>query len=225
MDMKIEFSDEFRVNAPDYRMILVEADVVNGETPQRLTDELSRLADSMSAVMELPDINRRPAIAATRAAYKRFGKDPNRYRPSQEQMSRRILKGLGLYKVNALADLGNLLSLKSGNSLGVFDRKKIAGDTLTLGVGREGEDYVCIGRGRLNVAGLPIIRDAVGGIGTPTSDHERTSVDMSTNCIVITINCYGPAEMSDGEIVDEVIRLLTDYASATNINVRIIGVG
>lgn len=222
--ISIDFSDEFRSLAPDYRMILIEADVENGPTPSELTDEINRLAESMMAIMKIEDINRRPAIAATRATYKRFGKDPNRYRPSQEQMSRRIVRGLGLYTVNALADLGNLLSLKSGCALGVFDRSKIQGNRLTLGRGEAGEEYTGIGRGQLNVEGLPILRDSAGGIGTPTSDHERTCVDESTSRIVMTIHLYGDSDMPVADIADEASRLLSVYAKASDISRRIISV-
>lgn len=219
---EVLFSDEFKALAPDYRMLQIEADVEGGDTPQELTDEINRLADSMRQVMEIADINRRPGIAATRAAYKRFGKDPNRYRPSQEQMSRRILKQLGLYVVNNLADAGNLLSLKCGCSLGVFDRDKIEGITITLGRGRHDEPYTGIGRGELNIENLPVIRDAAGGIGTPTSDNERTAVDTSTRRILITVNIYGDSDMADAEIDAEARRLLTRYCSASGIESRII---
>lgn len=218
----VAFSDEFKALAPDYRMLQIEADVTGGETPDALTAEITRLADSMRQVMEIADINRRPGIATTRAAYKRFGKDPNRYRPSQEQMSRRILKGLGLYVVNNLADAGNLLSLKCGCSLGVFDRDKIQGDTITLGRGRHDEPYTGIGRGDLNIENLPVIRDAAGGIGTPTSDNERTAVDASTRHILITVNIYGDSDMDDTEIDAEARRLLAGYCSAENICSRIV---
>lgn len=219
---KVAFTDEFRTLAPDYRMIQIEADVEGGETPAALTDEINRFAESMCSVMEIADINRRPGIAATRAAYKRFGKDPNRYRPSQEQMSRRILKGLGLYVVNNLADAGNLLSLKCGCSLGVFDSDKIDGDTITLGRGLPDEPYVGIGRGALNIENLPVIRDASGGIGTPTSDNERTCVNTSTRHILVTVNIYGDAEMSDEEIASEARRLLCDYCDADDIQTRVV---
>lgn len=221
MNYKVEFTPEFREAAGgDYNLILLEADVRNGETPAGLTAELDAFAKSFAAVTEVADINRRPGIAATRAAYKRFGKDPNRYRPSQEQMSRRIVKGLGLYVVNALADAGNLVSLKSGNSIGVFDAAKVRGDTITLDVGREGEPYEGIGRGPLNVAGLPIVRDAAGGIGTPTSDNERTKVDEYTTRIVATIHCFAQ-EMPMQEVIDEFSRLLSTYCSASRIEYEI----
>lgn len=221
MNYNVVFTREFREGAgEDYRLIVVEADVRNGATPSGLTAELEAFANSYAALTEVADINRRPGIAATRAAYKRFGKDPNRYRPSQEQMSRRIVKGLGLYVVNALADAGNLVSLKSGNSIGIFDAAKVSGDTLTMDVGREGEPYEGIGRGPLNVAGLPIVRDAAGGIGTPTSDNERTKVDESTSRIVATIHSFA-REMPTEDVVAEFSRLLETYCSASGIEYEI----
>lgn len=219
--INVAFSDEFKSLAPDYRMLQIEADVKAAPTPEPLTLEINRFAESMAQVMEIADINRRPGIAATRAAYKRFGKDPNRYRPSQEQMSRRIVKGLGLYVVNNLADAGNLLSLKCGCSLGVFDRDKMEGDTITLGRGQHEEPYIGIGRGELNIENLPVIRDTRGGIGTPTSDNVRTAVGDDTRRILITVNIYGAADMTDAEIDAEARRLLTAYCSADDIISRI----
>lgn len=211
-----EFSEKMQ---GDYSALLLEADVVNGPTPAELWDEMEAWGEKMKSEMQLADINRQPGIAATRQAYKRCGKDPNRYRPSHEQLSRRIIRGLGLYSVNALVDAGNLISLKSGCSVGAFDADKIAGDTLTIGIGREGEPYEGIGRGPLNIAGLPVVRDAIGGIGTPTSDNERTKVEPDTQHLVMTIHSFTP------EIdLDEVSRLATDiltrYCSATNLRIH-----
>ena len=72
---------------------------------------------------------------------------------------------------------------------------RIVGDTITLGVGREGEPYEGIGRGVLNIAGMPVVRDAIGGIGTPTSDNERTKMSLQTTRLLALVNGYdGNAE-------------------------------
>ena len=89
---------------------------------------------------------------------------------------------------------------------------------MTLGVGREGEPYEAIGRGQLNIACLPVFRDEVGGVGTPTSDNDRTKLSENTTRLLMTINIYGQGEHSDSEIMELTRRLLTDYASANNIN-------
>lgn len=218
--MNIIISDEIRQAAPAVKILTVEADVVNAPTPDALWDELERLADGMRTVMQMPDINRRPGIAATRALYKALGKEPNRYRPSMEAMSRRLLKGMELYRIDTLVDLINLVSLSSGYAIGGFDADKIQGDMLTLGVGREGEEFNAIGRGPLNIACLPVYRDAVGGIGTPTSDEERTKISLSTRRLLMTVNIYGE-EMPVTDVMALVSRLLAEYASATNLKFNI----
>lgn len=219
--MEIIISEEIRWAAPGYKMIKVEANVMNSDTSDELWSEIERFASSLRELLTMPDINHRPGIAATRAAYKACGKEPNRYRPSTEALCRRIVKGLDLYRVNSIVDAINLLSLECGHSIGAFDLDAIVGDALTLGIGREGEPYEGIGRGPLNIAGMPVLRDTVGGVGTPTSDNERTKVSLSTTRLLVTINIYGD-EMPADEIIAETTRLLETYCEATDINVSIV---
>lgn len=217
--MEIRFEDRIKEAAPSLLVVTVEADVNNPETSDELWALLERSAADIRAVTELPDINTRPGIKATRQAYKALGKEPNRYRPSSEALSRRVVKGLDLYRINTLVDLINIVSLMSGYSIGGFDADIIQGDTLTLGVGREGEEFEGIGRGPLNICGLPVYRDAVGGIGTPTSDHERTKLTGSTTRLLMCINIYGE-EMPVQDVVNMTVALLEKYADAKNISIK-----
>ena len=217
--MDIHIEDVIRQAAPGLLVVTVEADVTNGDTPDDLWDLLGRAASDIRSVTELSDVNKRPAIKATRDAYKALGKEPNRYRPSAEALSRRAVKGMELYRINTLVDLINLVSLQSGYSIGGFDADKIQGDLLTLGAGREGEPFEAIGRGELNIACMPVYRDSVGGIGTPPSDNERTKLDTTTSRLLMCVNIYG-VEMP----VEDTVRLIVDslerYADAKNINVN-----
>lgn len=217
--MEIRFEDRIKEAAPSLLVVTVEADVNNPETSDELWALLERSAADIRSVTELSDINTRPGIKATRQAYKALGKEPNRYRPSAEALSRRVVKGLDLYRINTLVDLINIVSLMSGYSIGGFDADIIEGDTLTLGVGREGEEFEGIGRGPLNICGLPVYRDAVGGIGTPTSDHERTKLTSSTTRLLMCINIYGE-EMPVEDVVNMTVGLLEKYAAAKNISVN-----
>jgi DNA/RNA-binding domain of Phe-tRNA-synthetase-like protein len=218
--VKIEFEQNIKEAVPHFQMILITADVENHPTDDSLWGELEALSEYMRIEYALPDINRRPAIAGTRAAYKACGKDPNRYRPSSEALCRRMVKGMELYRSLSVIDLINLLSVESGHSIGGFDADKIVGDTLILGIGRDGEPYEAIGRGALNIAGLPVYRDVMGGVGTPTSDNERTKLSEQTTHLVMTINMYGH-ERSVDEVMNLTRRLLTEYASAQNIEMAI----
>ena len=82
-------------------------------------------------------------------------------------------------------------------------------------VGEPGEEFEGIGRGVLNIECMPVVRDAVGGIGTPTSDHERTKMDIGTTHILVIINGYSGSEGLH-EAATMTTELLTRYASAVN---------
>ena len=154
------------------------------------------------------------SIAATRRVYKACGKDPSRYRPASEALIRRALQGKELYHRDTLVDLVNLASIAYGYSIGGFDADKFVGDTLTLGVGREGEPYEGIGRGMINIHGLPVYRDAEGGVGTPTSDHERTKMTLETHHLVVLINGYDGNEQRVCENAEYIQALLCKYAQS-----------
>lgn len=190
----ISISEEIATACPDLHVLVLSCDVCNSEPDERLWQEIADEEKAVRETVKLEQINKWLPIQATRQAYKRLGKDPNRYRPSSEALRRRILRELPLYKVDTLVDLINLVSIRSGYSIGGFDADKIAGGSLVLGVGREGEIYHGIGRGELNIAGLPVYRDAVGGVGTPTSDEERTKIGLDTTHLLMIINGYSGLE-------------------------------
>ena len=188
--MNIIVSQEIEQVCPGFVGASVEASVVNTPYCAELWDEIHALEERFRRELTTESLKMLPGIAATRAVYKKCGKDPSRYRPASEQLIRRMLQGKELYQIDTLVELVNLASIAYGYSIGGFDADKIVGDTLTLGVGREGEPYEGIGRGQLNIAGLPVYRDRQGGVGTPTSDNERTKMTMATTRLLVLINGY-----------------------------------
>jgi len=206
--------------SPDTRIGLVRATVVNGPTCDALWSEIESAADDIRQRYELLEINQRPAIAATRRLYKALGKDPSRYRVASEALCRRIVRGLGIYRLTTLIDVVNLVSIKSGYPISGLDADRIAGDTLTLSVGTADDEYHGIGRGLLNIDGMPVYRDADGPIATPTSDEERTKFTDDTVKVQININAFAP-EMPIDEATDWMASLLKQYAHATDVETSI----
>ncbi len=216
----IKISEEIRRLFPGLTLGIMECSITNAPSPEMLWDEIGTLEESIKNTYTLESVNKRPAIAATRQAYKISGKDPNRYRPSAEALCRRILRGLELYQVNTAVDLINLISIQTGYSIGGFDADKIAGQEITLGIGRENEPFEAIGRGQLNIAGLPVYRDETGGIGTPTSDNERTKLSLSTTRLLMIINAYSGKDGLE-EALDFSESLLRKYVNAMDIRKEI----
>ncbi|MBC8619562.1 hypothetical protein H8788_17630 [Parabacteroides faecis] len=214
----VSISEEIAKACPELHIAVVQCDVVNTASDEQLWKEITEVETLVRCSCKLEEINKFPPIRATRQAYKRLGKDPNRYRPSAEALRRRILRELPLYKIDTLVDIINLLSIRSGYSIGGFDAGKIDAN-LVLGVGQEGELYHGIGRGELNIAGLPVYRDNQGGVGTPTSDEERTKIDIHTGKLLMIINGYS-GENGLREAVSYGVDLLSRYVSATNFEIE-----
>jgi DNA/RNA-binding domain of Phe-tRNA-synthetase-like protein len=219
--MQIIISDEIQKICPLLTLGIVQAMVTNSPTSQLLSDEMASLETGFRQDYTLEQLNKRAAILATRLAYKALGKEPGRYRPSAEALCRRILREIPLYRVDTLVDIINIVSVKTGFSIGAFDMSKIEGEKLTLGVGKAGEDFEAIGRGQLNIEGLPVYRDAVGGIGTPTSDNERTKITATTQQLLVIINGYSGEEGLQ-DAIDLSVALLEKYADAKEIQTTIL---
>ena len=188
--IEVVVSQEIKQVCPEFVGACVEADVVNTPYCAELWQEIEALGERLRSQLTTESLKEMTSIAATRRIYKLCGKDPSRYRPASEALIRRMLQGKQLYQRDTLVDLVNLASIAYGYSIGGFDADRFVGQRLTLGIGREGEPYEGIGRGMINIQGLPVYRDAEGGVGTPTSDHERTKMTLATRHLLVLINGY-----------------------------------
>ena len=207
--MEIIVSNEIENVCPNFIGACVEAKVKNSQYCQDLWNEINTLGEEFKNKLTIETLKEISGIAATRRIYRICGKDPSRYRPAAEALIRRILQGKTLYQIDTLVDLINLASMKYGYSLGGFDADKFVGNTLELGVGKEGEPYEGIGRGMINIQELPVYRDGIGGVGTPTSDNERTKITINTNHLLVLINGYDGNEAlvrQNAEYVQQLIK-------------------
>ena len=207
--MKVIVSQEIKTVCPEFVGACVEAEVVNTPYSEELWKEIEALGNKFREELTTESLKEMTSIAATRRVYKACGKDPSRYRPASEALIRRVLQGKELYQRDTLVDLINLASIAFGYSIGGFDADKFVCDTLTLGIGREGEPYEGIGRGLINIHGLPVYRDAQGGVGTPTSDNERTKMMLATTHLLVLINGYDGDERrvcQNAEYIQELLR-------------------
>lgn len=212
--MKIIVSNEIESVCPTFVGACVEAQVENSPYCQELWDEINAWGEKFKQTLTTETLKEISGIAATRKVYRACGKDPSRYRPASEALIRRMLQGKKLYQIDTLVDLVNLASIAYGYSIGGFDADKFEGDTLTLGVGKAGEPYEGIGRGMINIEGLPVYRDKKGGVGTPTSDNERTKMQISTTHLVVLINGYDGNEEKVRENAEFIQKLLVKYCKS-----------
>lgn len=164
-----------------------------------------------------------PAVTATRKAYQALGKDPARYRPAAEALLRRVAQGKGLFRVNCVVEVNNLLSLETGFSIGTYDLATLR-PPLVLRRGRAGEIYEGIGRGPLNLEGLPVLADARGPFGSPTSDSVRSMVTGETVRILMVLLGFAPVVVEPAQLA-RAEALLAAHAAGRVVNSGLIRAG
>lgn len=181
------------------------------ESSKELLQEIDDFSKELqNTIQKVPDIPKREEIAAARRAYRAFGKDPSRYRCSAEAMCRRIVQGKGLYHINNVVDCGNLFSIRTGYSLGIYDAEKV-GEKIIWRVAPEGTCYKGIGKDEINVEFLPVLEDENGPFGNPTSDSVRTRVTEETTEILAVVFRFSEIAGGFGTDMMELLELFRKY--------------
>lgn len=164
-----------------------------------------------------------PGAADARALYRALGLDPTKTRPSNEALLRRALKGQTLYRISTLVDALNVSSLREQLPFGLYDLDHVE-PPLTLRLGTPGEGYEGIRKGRVNVGGRPVLVDASGPFGNPTSDSHRTRIRLETTRALVT--CYAPVSCSPERmavVLDRTRETLTRFCGGRETERHLLG--
>lgn len=192
---KIRIEENLAHTVDSLQLGVVQGEVRVGDSPAELVALLEQEAEKIRQSKKLEDIAKMPAVKATREAYKALGKKPARYRVSSEALHRRIIQGKGLYFINNVVDINNLVSIRSGYGICLYDLEKISGE-ITFRIAKSGESYQGIGKYALNLENLPVFSDDEGPLGSPTSDSERTMITPNTRQILFVIVAFADDDLS-----------------------------
>jgi DNA/RNA-binding domain of Phe-tRNA-synthetase-like protein len=212
---EISISPELKSRCPKLRLGCIEATVNVEGSGDLLLSEIKERLELIQQSLTIEEISKIPVIDASRKAYKACGKDPARYRLSAEALLRRVVSGKGLYQISNVVDQLNLVSVTSGFSIGGYDAGKIQG-RISFGIGLAEEPYTGIGKGELNIEGLPVFRDEAGAFGTPTSDSQRTEVSLETRKFLMILIDFGNSDQLEAS-KEMAVCLLKEYCNATHI--------
>jgi len=221
--MTLTISSDFENRNISLSLAMIKAEVCVRPSEDNLLDLLDQTAQERLVFFNGQPASVDPQIMAARKAYKALGKDPARYRPAAEALTRRVLQGKGLYHVNNLVDINNLVSIKSGLSIGTYQCDQIQGD-IVFRRADSTETYKGIGRDMLNLEGLPVFCDKLGPFGSPTSDSERTMITPGNHNIIMVLICFGPPDHLK-MLQNETAQLLTHHCDAKNITFSIVSNG
>jgi DNA/RNA-binding domain of Phe-tRNA-synthetase-like protein len=124
---------------PTIRAGLVHASgLANGPSPSGLLDEYRTGQYSAVDRLATTPISDLPSVSAWRRAFTRFGVKPTQYRSAVESLLRRLEKQGEIPSISVLVDIGNLVSIRHGVPVAVFDRAGLAGAlTVRFATGEE----------------------------------------------------------------------------------------
>jgi DNA/RNA-binding domain of Phe-tRNA-synthetase-like protein len=184
--VKVTIDAALKQQCPALRLAVLSGRVRVTKSSDTLVASLNARAAEIAKIL---DAASHPEILATREAYKKLGKEPSRYRGSSEALVRRIVAGKGLYFINNLVDINNLVSLESFLPIGSYDLAKVD-DSFVFRIGGAGEAYKGIGKDLINIADLPVFADVNGPFGSPTSDSERAMITENTSQFAMVLIAF-----------------------------------
>jgi len=219
--IEIVIGEELKKACPAMTLGCIQAQVTVKNSSSALWEEIQQYCDVLTQEIPIEELAAVPKIKDGREVYKNLGKAPSKYRLSVEALIRRVLQGKGVYKINNVVEINNLISLKSKFAVGSYNIEHLQ-PPVSLLVGKAGQQYKGIGKELINIENLPILTDAAGSFGSPTSDSERAMITDTVKEIIMCIFSFsGQNDME--EYLQSAKELLARYADGKNIETKIIG--
>lgn len=136
-------------------------------------------------------------VVTVRSMYRALHVDPHHTRPSSEALLRRLLRGEPLPEINCIVDAANLWSVTTLCPVGLYDAGTLDGE-ICFHLGNEGSGYEGIRKDWVNVSKRPVLEDAIGPFGNPTSDSRRAAVTEGTSSLMVI--AFQPPSFPQGEV-------------------------
>jgi DNA/RNA-binding domain of Phe-tRNA-synthetase-like protein len=132
-----------------------------------------------------------PHIGSWYAAYRAFGTNPKRERPSVDALRRRLARNGRLPRINPAVDCYNLVSARHGVPAGAFDLRMVAGD-IAIRIAGGDEEFTPLGAPGTTEHPRPgevIYTDATGVLTRHWNhrDADRTKVTEDSGRIVFLL--------------------------------------
>ena len=191
--------------------------VSNGPSPQALVAAFR--AEQQAVLTRIGDtpLSELPTLAAWRRAFRAFGVDPTAYRSAAEALLRRLTKQGSIPSINALVDAGNLVAIRYGLPVAMFDQRLVTGAT-TVRFAAGTESFMDLGSGDRETAaeGEVIFIDDAGLVSARRwcwrqSAESASGPDTTTVLVTVEGHHHG-AEADVRAAVADLETLLRTYA-------------
>ena len=206
---------------PEIRLGCLRFTAVVREPDERFWSEMEETyLPEVRAAIEGKGWSEIPGVRGSRLMYKAFGRNPGRYRVSSEALMRRVRRSDPLYRINSVVDVNNLISVKSGLSVGAYDLDKVQGN-IVMRRGAAGETYPGIGKDAIDLENLLVLTDDLGAFGSSMSDSTRSMVTLGSTDILVVLHCF-ENDMDLPALLEETKSAFERYAGAQNVEMWIV---
>lgn len=124
--------------------VILARGLKNGPTPDELRIRYEAEQQATIARIGSKPLSEIESLAAWRSVFRGFGVDPTQYRSAAEALLRRLTKQGNIPSINALVDLGNLVSIRYGLPVAIFDTRALQ-DGVTVHFSDGTERYTPLG--------------------------------------------------------------------------------
>jgi DNA/RNA-binding domain of Phe-tRNA-synthetase-like protein len=164
-------------------------------------------------IASLEEVKNQPIIRAYRDFFWRVGIDPTKIRPAGEALTRRILGGRDLPRVNTLVDSYNLASVETSIAIAAFDSKKVSEGALIMRKAMSGEPFHGIGMDSADsLSGVEVVIEDQGSHKLiavyPYRDSDESKITESTTDVLFMM-CGVPG--IDNAALERADRLTKEY--------------
>jgi DNA/RNA-binding domain of Phe-tRNA-synthetase-like protein len=204
--------------------------VSNGPSPAALTEAFRAEQALVRARIGETQLSELPTLAAWRRAFRAFGVDPTAYRSAAEALLRRLTKQGSIPSINALVDIGNLVAIRYGLPVAMFDQRTVSGGT-TVQLANGTESFTDLGSGERETPeeGEVIFIDDAGLVSARRwcwrQSAESASGASTTEVLVTVEGHHDDAERDVTSAVADLQALLSAYASPEAMALGIVTAG
>lgn len=189
----------------------------NGSSPAPLRAAFDAEQAAVRARIGETPLSELPSLNAWRRAFRAFGVDPTAYRSAAEALLRRLTKQGAVPSINALVDIGNLVSIRYALPVAVFDQRSvIGGTTVRFATGTEAFSDLGSGQREAPEAGEVIFIDDAGSVSARRwcwRQSAESAAGVGATDVLLTVEGHHEAAAADVRAaVADLEALLTDHA-------------
>lgn len=158
-------------------------------------------------------------VSAWRNAFRAFNVEPTKYRAASEALLRRLTKKGDIPSVNTLVDIGNLISIRYGLPVAIFDVRGLVGGSLSVCFSDGTEKFWPLGVEEFEhpVAGEVIFADTEHNVYARRwcwRQSRDSAAREDTTQVIVTVEAHHEGAMTTIEAaLRDLQQLLQEYAA------------